>query len=450
MKNIKIINSKEYTLIKNEKSHKILIKQNGNLIIINSRQYHLIINNPEEFYKINGIKFKTLNELYYFIIDLFDRNKAYISSITNNFMNIILRMYEEKIELNLYFNNLIPDLINSPKNLTYDAFTYYNYDNSFLIFNSIMNNRLYIVYTTQDKSIKIYDVLDEVQILEIKNSTEDNKQITNFRYYYDKYNKRDLIISIIGIKNCVKIWDAYSWECIISINNIYREGNIYSSLILNDDSKKNLYIVTSNCTLFKDSQPLRVYDLNGDLIKVIPDSKGKTFFLDSFYDPKNSKTFIISVNKEFVKSFDFSKDTCYKKYIDAFDKPEEKKINFDGYFYSSVINYFDDILELIVSGDDGFIRIWDFYGGNLIKKIETDKNCIFSLCLWNENYLFGAGEDAKIKLIDLKAGVIINELKGHNKMVCSIKKIIHPKFGECLISQGFRKDQILIWRNKNE
>ena len=107
-------------------------------------------------------------------------------------------------------------------------------------------------------------------------------------------------------------------------------------------------------------------------------------------------------------------------------------------------------MELIVSGDDGFIRIWDFHEGNLIKKIETDKNCIFSLCLWNENYLFGAGEDAKIKLIDLKAGVIINELKGHNKMVCSIKKIIHPKFGECLVSQGFRKDQILIWRNKNE
>ena len=367
-------------------------------------------------------------------------------------MNIILRMYEEKIELNLHFNNLIPDLINSPKNLTYDAFTYYNYDNSFLIYHSIMNNRLYIVYTTQDKSIIVYDVLDEVQVLEIKNTTEDNKQITNFRYFYDTNNKRDLIMSVIGIKNCVKIWDASNWECIISIHNIYREGNIYSSLILNEDSTKNLYIVTSNCTLFKDSQPLRVYDLNGDLIKVIPDSKGKTFFLDSFYDKKNSKTFIISVNKEFVKSFDFSKDQCYKKYVDVFDKPQEKKINFDGYFYSSVINYFDDsdILELIVSGDDGFIRIWDFHEGNLIKKIETDKNCIFSLCLWNENYLFGAGEDAKIKLIDLKAGVIINELKGHNKMVCSIKKIIHPKFGECLVSQGFRKDQILIWRNKNE
>ena len=405
----------------------------------------------KEFSKKYNLKFKTIKELYLFIIDLFERKKAYISTITNNIMNIILGILEEKIELNLPFNNLIPDDINFPKNLTYDAFTYYNYTNSFLIFNSINNNRLYLVYTTQEKSIIIYDILDEVQIFEIKNSTEDNKQITNFRHFFDEYNKRDLIMSIIGIKNCIKIWDSYNWECIISIKDIYKEGNIYSSLMLNDITNKHLYIVTSNCTLFKDSQPLKIYDLNGNLIKEIPDSNGKTFFLDIFHDIKHSKIYIISVNKDFVKSFDLSNDSCYKKYNDQ-QIGKGKKINFDGYFYCSVVNYFEDNdeVQLIVSGDDCFIRIWDFHKGNLIKKIETDKNCIFSLCLWNENYLFGASEDARIKLIDMKAGVIINELNGHNKKVCSIKKIIHDKFGECLVSQGFRKDQIILWRNKNE
>ena len=449
MKNCQIKKSKEYVLIKDGQTHKILITQEDYRITINSRQYHLMINNLQDFSQSNGYKFSTLSELYDYIIDLFEKNKAYISSITNNFMNIFLRIFEERIELNLYFNNLIPDYINSPKNLTYDAFTYYNYDNSFLIYNSNNNNRLYLVYSTQEKSIKVYDIYDEVQILEIKNSTEDNKQITNFRYFYDEYNNRDLIMSIIGIKNCIKIWDAFDWDCILCIKDIYKEGNIYSSLILNNISNNNMYIVTSNCTLFKDSQPLKIYDLNGKLIKVINDSKGKTFFLDLFHDNKNSKTYIISSNKEFVKSFDFLNNSCYKKYI---DKSEEKKINFDGFYYSCVVNYINDdnIVQLIVSGDDGFIRIWNFHEGNLIKKIETDKNCIFSLCLWNKNYLFGASEDAKIKLIDLKEGVIINELRGHNKIVCSIKKIIHKKFGECLVSQGFRKDQIIIWRNKNE
>jgi WD40 repeat protein len=349
----------------------------------------------------------------------------------------------------LPFYNLIPDLINFPKNLTYDAFTYYNYTNTFLIFNSINNNKLFLVFTTQEKNVKIYDIIDKKLVLEIRNSTEDNKQITNFRHFYDEYNKRDLIMFIIGIKNCIKIWDAYNWECILELKNIYKEGNIYSSLILNDNIKNDLYIITSNCTLFKDSQPLKIYDLKGNFIKDIPDSNSKTFFLDIFHDIRHSKKYIISVNKEFVKSFDYEKNCCYKKYS---DKPEGKKINFDGFFYSSVIKFFDDndFIQLIVSGDDGFIRIWDFHEGNLIKKIETDKNCIFSLCLWNNDYLFGAGEDGRIKLIDLNAGVIINEIKGHNKMVCTIKKLIHPIYGECLVSQGFRKDQIILWRNKNE
>ena len=442
-------NSKEYTLIKDEKSHKILIEQSHYGIIITSRQYQLIIDNLNEFYKSSSYEFKSFFDLYLFIIDLFQKNKALIFSITNNFMNIILSIIEEKIELNLPFNNLIPDDINLPKNLTYDAFTYYNYTNTFLVFNSVNNNRLYLVFTTQDKYIKILDIVDKILVLEIRNITEDNKQITNFRHFYDEYNKRDLVMFIVGIKNCIKILDTYNWDCILTIKDIYKEGNIYSSLLINDNINHNIYIITSNCTLFKDSQPLKIYDLKGNFIKEIPDSKSKTFFLDIFEDIKNSKKYIISVNKEFITSFDYEKNSLYKKYS---DKPKgEKKINFDGYFYSSVINILDDNnVQLIVSGDDGFIRIWDFHQGNLIKNIETDKNCTYSLCLWNESYLFGASEDATIKLIDLNAGVIIKELKAHNKMVCTIKKIIHPYFGECLISQGFRKDQILIWRNKNE
>ena len=61
-------------------------------------------------------------------------------------------------------------------------------------------------------------------------------------------------------------------------------------------------------------------------------------------------------------------------------------------------------------------------GGGLIKKIEIDKNCILSLCLWNSDYLFAASEDHMIKLIDIKAGTVIKEFRGHVDMVCTIKK----------------------------
>ena len=40
-------------------------------------------------------------------------------------------------------------------------------------------------------------------------------------------------------------------------------------------------------------------------------------------------------------------------------------------------------------------------------------------------------------------------LKEHNKEILTIKKIVHPKFGECLVSQGWDNDQIKLWINEN-
>ena len=37
-------------------------------------------------------------------------------------------------------------------------------------------------------------------------------------------------------------------------------------------------------------------------------------------------------------------------------------------------------------------------------------------------------------------------LKGHTEKICTIKKIKHPKFGECVFSQGF-DDIIKFWKN---
>ena len=67
---------------------------------------------------------------------------------------------------------------------------------------------------------------------------------------------------------------------------------------------------------------------------------------------------------------------------------------------------------------------------------------INSLCLWNNNFLF-IGTFNKILLINLKYGMIEDELLGHNNVNC-IQKIIHPDLGECLISQGLIEDFIFL------
>ena len=69
MKNIKIINSKEYTLIKNEKSHKILIKQNGNLIKEGYIKDSII---PVSLEGINKIK----NQMKYNVCKIYKRGES--------------------------------------------------------------------------------------------------------------------------------------------------------------------------------------------------------------------------------------------------------------------------------------------------------------------------------------------------------------------------------------
>ena len=69
--------------------------------------------------------------------------------------------------------------------------------------------------------------------------------------------------------------------------------------------------------------------------------------------------------------------------------------------------------------------------------------------MWNNEYIFIGCDDNTIKLIELKNGIIIKELKCHYNKVISIKTIIHPKYGKCLISQGVKNDCIKLWINKN-
>ena len=56
-------------------------------------------------------------------------------------------------------------------------------------------------------------------------------------------------------------------------------------------------------------------------------------------------------------------------------------------------------------------------------------------------------KDKTIKLIDLKNKNLVKNLRGHNTVVISIKKIMHPQYGQCLLSQGYENEKIKIWVN---
>ena len=179
---------------------------------------------------------------------------------------------------------------------------------------------------------------------------------------------------------------------------------------------------------------MKVFDLNGNKIKEIKNSDDDTFLIKNYYDSKLNKNYIIAGNNDNVKSYDFIENKIYKIYNDD-----------DNKFYSIIIINDEEIIKLIVSSEIGNIRIWNFHSGELLNKIKINDTKLYGICLCNNNFLLSGSDNKSIIIININNGIIIKELYGHNKAVLAIKKINHPLYGECIISQGYQKDSIKLW-----
>ena len=350
------------------------------------------------------------------------------SEINNNNKESIKNPKIKKIKI----KKTHPERITYLKDITKDSFSYFYLDNTFIVFTSVQNI-LTLIYATKEKSIISFDLIENKKINAIKGAHKE--LITNFRHIQDIKNKRDLVISISYDSN-IKLWDYTNLECLTDIENIYENGYLFSSCFLNN--KDNIYIITSNYS--ENNDILKVYDLTGNKIMDINDSFGSTNFIDIYYDKKKKKNYIITGNIGCVKSFDFNENKLYHVY-------SEEDFN----DHCSVIinsNQYTSVVKMIESSGDGIVRIWNFHTNELLKKIIIYKKRILGICLWSNNYLFIGCEDKTIKLLEIKSEEIVNNLFGNNSTVLNIKKINHPKYGECLISQGAKDNQIKLWIKK--
>lgn len=350
---------------------------------------------------------------------------------------------EKESKINDYneYNKKIENNCPSPENIQFlfdivkDSFTLIISNNTFCIFKSI-NGILYLIYSNENKSIIAYDLIHNKKINEIKNSHE--KDIQNFRHFFDIINRRDLLMSI-SKQNNIKVWDIYNFECILSLNNINKHGLIFSACFLNDDNQ--IYIATSSYTsqLYSHHEPIKLFDFKKNKIKEINNSYDNTHYIFCYDDKVLSKKFIITGNAGHVKSYDYALNKVYHKY-DCKDNAYSH--------LSIIINDKKPIKELIESCGDGYIRIWDFHSGILLNLIKASSFGINSICLWNNKYLF-ISSDNKIILVDIINSKIIKEFTEHKNSVLTIKKINLPNYGECLISQGWSSDDnIKLWAIK--
>lgn len=320
------------------------------------------------------------------------------------------------------------------KDLINDSFVRYSFGNTFCAFQSITNNNLfYIIYSTKTNSIISYNLITNQKLTEIKYAH--NKTITNFNYYSDKNNKRDLFLSISAEDNTIKIWNTYNFTCITNLPNVNNSGFILSSCFLYDNKTDNIYIITSNRNWGNNkTEKIKIYDLNGHKIKEIKNSNNNTFFINTYYDSKLYQKYIITGNDLGNSySYNFDKNKRYKKY----------SANSNSFIKSIVINDKSEVVKLIES-IDGFVMVLNFHNSDLLNKIKIGEDYICGICIWNDNFLVIGSYDRKIVVLDLNKKIIVDTLFKHKHSVITVQKIIYNKYGECLLSQGLANDQIRL------
>ena len=338
---------------------------------------------------------------------------------------------KEKVSMNYSSQDSFIRFSSNPTNLIYKgdlcntAHKYNSIDKVFCAFKSFLGDS-YVVWGTPTYSLEFFNIEKNKIINSIKEAHMNI--IFSCRHYPDKKNKIDYIITSSYDRN-VKIWNlkSFSYNLIVNTHN---NNYIYSVCLLFEENENKSYVITSSPNDF-----MKVWDFTGKLLDTFGLSDEGTYFIDTYHDTKNNKYYILNGNVNDVKSYSFSDRKQYKKYL---GKPQS-------WHMSALVYQYNEQEILIESDGSGYIRLWEFHTSNLIKSIFTYSFILLrGICLWNEQYLFAGANDHQIKLYDLINGKFVKLYKEHTSAVCTLEKIVHNKYGECLLSQGL-DGKIKIW-----
>ena len=324
-------------------------------------------------------------------------------------------------------------------NIVNDASIYNEHRNVFCYFKSIISNKYYLVYINENKSSIIwYDILNKQKI----NSIIIKLPVATIRHFCDEKNKRDLIMTI-HYDNAIKVFNIFNCECILEINNInVNEGDIDSACFINDNN--TIYIATSEYKFEKfehgNCDPIKIFDLTGTKIKEINNSNEATYTVDCYYDKKLSKIFLITNNDYHIKSYDFYENKLYHKYMNS---SSIKYMTSGGFIYDN-----EDIIKLVEPDNCGNLKFWNFHTGDLMKIINIGIEHLDDICFWNNNLLFISTFEEGLILYDINKEKCIQKYKVNGKII-AIRKIIHPEFGECILTHYHGASPIQLWKQSS-
>jgi len=317
------------------------------------------------------------------------------------------------------------------KDLTNEALKFCASPQMFSVFKTLKGGSL-LIWVTKKKTIELYDLDKEEHFKTVKDAHTNDIQCC--RHFVDTKKNEDLLITSSYDKS-LKIWNVEKMDSpLLTIENAHDNGFIFAPCILSHEKLSENYIISG-----ADEEGIKIFDFNGKFLEKKIKMEEYINFLDTYYDKKNSKFYILNGNSKNVKVFNFDDLSIYKIY-----KQKEASSHPQVIIYEDEKNNKTQLIECDMRG---FIHIWDFHTSELLKDISL-KTIVNGICLWDEQYLITTGKDKMIKIVDIQKNEIIRTLSEHKVETIAVQRINLSKYGECLLSYG--KDGVIKLWNLNK
>ena len=443
----------------NNKLYDFIIEKTDDYINIKNLNYEAKFNkgNLSELFHIN---FNNINDEYNFILNLFINNKVSIYEFVENdhiilninhnnnitYLYLIHHTQNKNFIINKYYNSIkkienkynlnILNNTNKKLNKNFDKIQLNNiknieaycinpYNNSFVIFNSPFSDINYLIYVNNINQIISYDINSEQIITKIDESQDND--IGSLEYILDKKNKRDLLMLIFRLFNNIIIYNIKNWDIVINLKKINSFNFLNFTTFFFDNKQNEIFIIASSGNYSKQSSNINILDLTGKLFKEIKNSNETTNCIKTFNDDETNKIYIIALNENCIKSYDYEQNILYKKYSYK-----------DSYIYNNldiIKTKYEETNLISSSSAFGIIFIWNFHSGNLLNEIHIGEK-FFTMYLYNERSLFIGSLKGNLILIDLLSQETKNFGKIHMNYISCINSFYHKTKGKCLITHG--------------
>ena len=404
--NEKIINCKK--LLEKFNKDFDIIKKNDELIkkdieekkneINNIKLNQINLENNKQIKKNENIK-KIMNEIEKIQKENLEmKNKI---EKNNNKLNLFIKSINEN---NINKKNDSYENINgskkNPKNFKFektisnDLFRKYFNNNRACIFNSCIDNKIYIIYGIISLDLECYDILDDKKFILIKKLHK--MQFDSCRYFYDENNKRDLIVTT-SLDNHVKVinFKKEKSEIILDLNFEPKETE--------NEKEKEKVLITTACISYENimvpfsmTEIVSFYTLNKEHIADLT-NVGYVFGIKNYYCKKDNKNYVLITNNLGIYVYYIDSLILYNKFIIPKEKDKEKKNNI--IFYEAYI--IEKNNELILVGhrfDLGNLYFWSFSNFNFIQEINLSSE-ITDIYPYDNNFIFASLYNSEVQFV---------------------------------------------------